>query len=238
MEDIEVKVKTIKDVVKGKEVCYHCEKCMMNYTFPSTQNKGFECPFCHSQLVKGRYKSEHNDIEDPEKKYLIMHRDENGNLIRIEHVDKDEYISRTAEIAENEEKSKEYLAALKSIKEVQFDEISPLNNMTINDNEIVIVVYKLSQFCGITNIVERILKSVETKIESKEFELPFTFKYVTTIKNEKSYSDKESKIYPQIFMFYKGKKEYMLEELKTTEFNTDSVFGRLLYWKAIIENGF
>ena len=238
MENIEVKVKTLDDIIKGKEVTYHCEKCMMNYTFPSTQNKGFECPFCHSQLVAGKYKSEINDVEDESKKYLFMHRDADGKLIRIEHVDKEEYEKRMSMKAESEENNKKISAALKSIKEVQFCDISPLNNMAINENEIVIVVYKLSQFCGITNIVERILKSVEDKTTEKEFELPFTFKFAISIKNDNSYSDKESKIYPQIFMFYKGKKEYMLEELKTTEFNAESVFGRLLYWKAIIENEF
>lgn len=238
MENIEVRVKPLSEIIKGKEVTYHCEKCMMNYTFPSTQNKGFECPFCHSELVKGEYKSSAvDDALDMNKKYLIMSRDANGKIIKIEHLTKEEFDKRQDENKTKEKLSKEIKETIKNVKEVSFSEISPLKDMSIEDNEVIVVVNKLSQFCGITNIVERILKSVEQRIDN-EIELPFKFKYVTVVKNDSCYVDGDSKIYPQSFMFFKGtKKEYVLEELKTKDFNIDNIFDRLLYWKVIVEKG-
>lgn len=237
MENIEVKMKSVSDIFKPQTKPYHCEKCMMDFHFPTDQKKGLICPFCQSKLKSGSCKKPETEIDENKTNqiYLVVVRDESGKIIRIEEMDKDEYEKKTMTSEENKE-------FIKNVKEktdltnVKFSKISPLNEMD-ETSGISLIVYKASDFCGVSSIIEGMLRDVETRIKKENASLPFDFRYKVCVKNEKSYTDKRTSFFPQVAVFFKGKKEYLMEFIKIKDFNVDTVFNKLLYWKVLFEKG-
>ena len=229
-EQIEVKQKSVEDYVQ-KSKTYHCPKCMANFTFPQKQTKGLECPFCHSELVSGEIGNEENENSKPESKYLLIIRDENNKITKIEQVDKEEFEKRSS--SENKKMEiKESLKENKYFKKIDFKKYNPLNS--IRDNGIYVVVYKDRDYCNITNIIEKMLKEAESRLK-KDFE-DFSFNYIISKKDSQSYTNKKVLVFPQIFIFYKNNdKEYALDFINIKDFNADTIYSKILYWKNLSE---
>ena len=234
-EDIEVKQKNIEDYIQKKKT-YHCPKCLVNLTYPHSQTKGLECPFCHGEIVVGKYsdgEEDENEFSRPKPKYLLIERDANGKIKKIEQVDKEEYEKRTSKEDEKIQ-IRDSLKDNKYFKKINFSDYTFLNS--IKDNGLYMVVYKDREICNITNIIEKMIKEADKKIKSEFDEFNFTYNIV--IKDNNCYTDKKTLFFPQIFLFYKNEsKEYVLEYMNLKEFNSDIIYNKLIYWKHIIESG-
>lgn len=241
VEDLTVHQKSINDFIKGVAKTYHCEHCEIDLQFPINQDKGKICPFCKRDLVEGSCKkkvSEDETTEKHDKVKLLVFRDDNNKIVDIKEVD-DETFEKVTSENHNENIDVEKTPKIEWTQ-VDGGKIYPLNELSNFENGIIVIVYKQQEFCGITNVIEKmIIPAIEKFKKSFDDDKKINVFYKSCIKNKESYINKKSNLYPQIAIFYKNNNDfYFIEHINIKDLDEDTIFNKFLYISTIAEKNY